>query len=131
MDDQLTFREHIEAMPGLEPYAIDQYEVLYGHAVRLGAQIVARETRKRFLALQGTPFVRGANKEITDALERDPTGRLASIKSLKAWALMPDGLGIRWVTWFVPLLTSYLASQHKAPPLVPMMVEGEFAGAVP
>lgn len=126
-----AFVDFIEAMPGLDPIAIrNNYAPIDKQAEIAGAEIAAQASIAELRARQGTPFVVGTCRARADALTRDSTGRLAAIPDLQAWAMQPDGIGRHWINWYVVLLNAWI-DQHKAPSLVPMMVEGEFEGAVP
>lgn len=126
-----AFVDFIEAMPGLDPIAIrNNYAPIDKEAEIAGAEIAAQASVAELRARRGTPNVVGMCRARADALTRDPTGRLAAIPALQVWAEKPDGIGRTWINWYAVLLNAWI-DQHKAPSLVPMMVEGEFEGAVP
>lgn len=45
---------------------------------------------------------------MANALERDQTGRLAAIRSLRAWAMAPGGIGSHWISWYRNLVIAWI-----------------------
>lgn len=122
-----TFIDFIEEQPGLRRFAIAQYSRIDDNALDLGRRIRAGRDIGVLRSLAADPMLspslREQNRIMADALERDPSGRLASIPSLRAWAALPDGLGLTWINWYTVYVNAWLDAQ-KAPPLVPMQATG-------
>lgn len=119
----MTFEDFIYEMPGLERYAIDLYRSIDRRAEKLGAELRKRDVpslRARAADPALTPNLRAPYTAMGNALERDPTGRLAAIPSLYAWAMKSDGIGQHWITWYRNLVNAWIDAQ-KAPSLVPAM----------
>lgn len=122
--DSMDFIEFVETDPGLPAYAIAMYERIDKQALKQGALLKIKDiTSLRILAADPSlsPSLRAFNGTMADALERDPTGRLAAIPLLREWANR-WGIGGTWINWYGIKLRAYLDAQ-KAPALVPMMVE--------
>ena len=127
----MTFVEFIETLPGLGRFAIRRFEHIHDQADLLGAKLAAKDetvlrTRIASLRLRAadpafSPSLQAQNSLAADALERDPTGKLAAVPALRAWAAQRDGIGNTWINWYVVLLNSYIDAQ-KAPSIVPMQV---------
>jgi len=107
MADFATF---IEQMPGLADYARRMYLMIDQEAVRVGKELAATHDPATLRALTGSPWLTEDCRELADALETDV--RLAAIKSLRAWAAQPDGIGNTWINWYVALLKAHI--EHEA-----------------
>jgi len=49
--------------------------------------------------------------DLAEALDTD--ARLAAIKSLRAWAMRPDGIGNTWINWYVALLKAHISEKSR------------------
>ena len=107
MADFATF---IEQMPGLGDYARRMYLMIDREAVRVGKGLAATHDPVMLRACTGSPWLTEHCRELADALEIDV--RLAAIKSLRAWAAQPDGIGNTWINWYVTLLKAHI--EHEA-----------------
>lgn len=118
-----AFIEYIESQPGLRSYAIEMYRRIDHNAVKAGAQLKGTNIETLRLAAQQpmlTPDNRSRKLIMADALERDPTGRLAAIPSLRAWAERYS-VGQTFINWYVVLINAWIDSQKAAAAtLVPM-----------
>lgn len=134
MSDEKDFIDFIEEMPGLERYAFRMYERIDNTAVKAGLQLAPQEDwqRQEFIeALRKSAsapclseMLRGQKSRMADALERDPTGRLAAIPSLRAWAARYD-IDSHWISWYCALVNAWIDAQKaSAAKLVPMMATG-------
>jgi hypothetical protein len=123
----MTFIDYIETQPGLTRWAINQYECIDKKAVDMGRRLAVNRDCGVLRALAANPSLspdcRARNQIMADALERDPTGRLAAVPSLRAWAARPDGIGQTWISWYVVYVNAWIDAQ-KAPTLVPMQATG-------
>lgn len=110
----MTFIEHIEDIPGTPAYAIGMYKLIDRQAEKVGAELAKRHPAvDELLSRPGALWLKESCKELASALERDPTGKLASIKSLRAWAEQPDGVGMTWVNWYATLYIGWLDQQQQ------------------
>jgi hypothetical protein len=48
---------------------------------------------------------------LAEALDTD--SRLAAIKSLRAWATRPEGIGNTWINWYVALLKAHISEKKR------------------
>lgn len=128
-DTTEKFVEFIQTHPGMCRDAVVQFEDIDKRAVKAARLLMAHRDAAWLRKLAAdpalSPSARAQNQIMADALERDPTGRLAVVPSLRAWASRPDGIGNTWITWYQRHVALWIADQKaSAPPLVPMMVEG-------
>lgn len=117
----MTFIDFIKSSPGATPYEVWMYEIIDREAERLGADLASRVTPAELRERTGTPWLIATNEAMASALERDPSGKLASVPALRAWAASPDGIGNTWINWYVLYYTAYLDGK-RSPTLAPMMV---------
>lgn len=123
----MTFEAFVEGMPGLQQHAIAMYMLVHKHATKAGEEYKSRDVgmlRMRATEPSLSQSLRAKNERMANALERDPSGRLAALPDLRGWAMQPDGIGRHWVTWWSALYGAYLDMQ-KAPALVPLMAESQ------
>jgi hypothetical protein len=110
------FATFIAAMPGLTDYARRLYLLIDQQAICVGKQLAAAHRPTALRARAGSPWMVAEHRELADALEADD--RLAAIKSLRAWAARPEGIGNTWINWYVTLLKAHVqetaASQKEA-----------------
>jgi len=103
MSDFATF---LNNMPGLTDYARRLYLLIDRQAVRVGRRLAAADYPTAFRVRAGSPWVVAECRELADALATDD--RLAAIRSLRAWAARPAGIGNIWINWYVTLLKAHL-----------------------
>ena len=106
----VDFATFIEQMPGLGDYARRMYLMIDREAARVGKGLAATHDPVTLRARTGSPWLTKDSRELADALEIDI--RLAAIKSLRAWAAQPDGIGNSWINWYVTLLKAHI--EHEA-----------------
>jgi hypothetical protein len=104
----MTFPDFIAADPELTPYARDLFARINAEAERVGARVIANTTSDELHRRGGSPWLLSINATTAAALERDPSGRLAAVPALRAWAAMPDGVGNTWVNFYVALLEKHI-----------------------
>jgi len=110
----VDFATFLEDMPDLINYARRLYLLIDRQAVRVGRRLAAAHHPSALRARTGSPWIVAECHELADTLEMD--GRLAAIRSLRAWAARPDGIGNTWINWYVTLLEVHLrqsASSQK------------------
>jgi hypothetical protein len=110
----MTFTQFIEIDPELTPYARDLFARINAEAERVGARIIANTTSDELRARKGSPWLLSINATMAAALERDPSGRLAAVPALRAWAYMAD-IPQMWITWYAVLLEKHI--DHLRQPL--------------
>lgn len=81
-----TFPEFLEDVPGLAPYALDMFGLIHGAAQRVHDQLTAE------------------GRDDTDL-----------VRSLRAWASKPKGIGQTWINWYVTYHREYLKALDVAP----------------
>jgi hypothetical protein len=111
----MTFPDFIAADPELTPYARDLFIRIDTEAERIGARIIASTTSDELRQRDGSPWLLSINATMAAALERDPSGWLAAVPALRAWAAMPGGVGNTWVNFYVALLEKHI--DHLKQPL--------------
>jgi hypothetical protein len=102
----VDFATFLEDMPDLTNYARRLYLLIDRQAVRVGRRLAVAHRPSALRARTGSPWIVAECHELADALEMD--GRLAAIRSLRAWAARPDGIGNTWINWYVVLLEAHL-----------------------
>lgn len=107
----VDFATFIEGMPGLTDHARRLYLTIDQEAGRIGERLAVIHDPAALRARTGSPWLVEDCRELADALETDV--RLAAIKSLRAWAAQPDGIGNTWINWYVVLLKAHI--EQKAP----------------
>ena len=121
-----AFIDFVETDPGLPAWTIAQYKRIDKQAVKAGLILNKKDIRSlRLLAADPklSPDCRSRNAIMADSLERDPTGRLAAVPSLRAWADKYDVEQL-WVSWYVTRVNAWLDAS-KAPPLVPLQATSQ------
>ena len=103
MADFATF---LDNMPGLTDYARRLYLLIDQHAVCAGRRLAATHHPTDLRVRAGSPWLVAECHELADALEVDD--RLAAIRSLRAWAARPEGIGNTWINWYVTLLKVHI-----------------------
>ena len=97
-----TFQEFIARHPDLTPFARTVFAQIDKQAEKAGAQLAAIGDIARLLAADHSLSLslRHTNQIMADALERDPSGRLAAIPSLRhgrngreGWEILGSGGG--------------------------------------
>ena len=114
------FATFIEDVPGLTDYARRLYLLIDQQAVGVGKRLAAAHRPTALHARVGSPWMVAEHRELAGALEADD--RLAAIKSLRAWAARPDGIGNTWINWYVALLKAHThetAANRKEAQIVP------------
>jgi hypothetical protein len=111
----MTFPQFVAADPELTPYARALFLRINAEAERVGARIIANTTSDGLRQRGGSPWLLSINRTMAAALERDPSGRLAAVPALRAWAAMPGGAGNTWVNFYVALLEKHI--DHLKQPL--------------
>ena len=107
----MTLFDFIREQPGGSAHADWMFAAIDKKALEVGHKMLRLYPHVEELRLrQGTPFVLGQCKQIADAIERDPSGRLVAIPSLIGWARKEDGIGTHWVTWYRDHLDKWLAA---------------------
>ena len=109
MDDFAAF---IDGMPGLSDYARRLYVLIDREAGRVGERLSAMHDPTELRGRTGSRWLVASRCELADALERD--ARLVAIKSLRAWAAQPDGIGNTWINWYVTLLKAHIEQRATA-----------------
>jgi len=99
------FATFIADMPGLTDYARRLYLLIDQQAICVGKRIAAAQRPNALRPRAGSPWIVAERRELAGALKADD--RLAAIKSLRAWAARPDGIGNTWINWYVTLLKSH------------------------
>ena len=107
--DMSDFATFIADVPGLTHYARSLYLLIDQQAICVGKRL-ATARRPAGLRVPSSPWMVAERCELADALEAD--NRLAAIKSLRAWAARPDGIGNTWINWYVTLLKSHARKQR-------------------
>jgi hypothetical protein len=102
-----TFPQFVAADPELTPYARDLFARINAEAERVGARIIANTTSDELRRRNGSPWLLSVNRIMAAALERDPSGRLAAVPALRAWATMADTPQM-WITWYAVLLEKHI-----------------------
>lgn len=103
MSDFATF---LNNMPGLTDYARRLYLLIDQQAVWVGRRLAAAHHPTTLRLRSGSPWMVAECHELADALEMDD--RFAAIRSLRAWAARPAGIGNTWINWYVTLLKAHL-----------------------
>lgn len=100
------FATFLEDMPGLTDYARRLHLLIDRQAVCVGKRLAAAHRTTAPPVRAGSPWMVAERRELADALEVDD--RLAAIKSLRAWAARPNGIGNTWINWYVTLLKAHV-----------------------
>ena len=106
------FTTFITDMPGLTDYARRLYLLIDRQAIRVGRQLAAMHRSTALRTRAGSPWMVVECRNLADALDAD--GRLAAIKSLRAWATRPEGIGNTWINWYVALLKAHIRDRTEA-----------------
>jgi hypothetical protein len=117
MSDFATF---LNKMPGLTDYARRLYLLIDRQAVCVGRRLAAAHHATALRVRAGSPWMVAECHELANALAMD--GRLAAIRSLRAWAARPAGIGNTWINWYVTLLEAHLeekAANEKEAQIAP------------
>jgi hypothetical protein len=109
MSDFATF---LNNMPGLTDYARRLYLLIDRQAVCVGRRLAAAHHPAALRARAGSPWVIAECCELADALAMDD--RLAAVRSLRAWATRPAGIGNSWINWYVTLLQAHLEESEAS-----------------
>jgi len=100
------FATFLEDMPGLTDYARRLHLLIDRQAICVGKRLAAAHRPIALPVRAGSPWIVAECRELADALEVD--SRLAAIKSLRAWAARPNGIGNTWINWYVTLLNAHV-----------------------
>jgi hypothetical protein len=100
------FATFLEDVAGLTDYARRLYLLIDRQAVCVGRRLSAVHRPTALRGRAGPPWVVAECRELADALKVDD--RLAAIKSLRAWAARPNGIGNTWINWYVTLLKAHV-----------------------
>jgi hypothetical protein len=101
------FPQFVAADPELTPYARVLFLRINAEAERIGARIIANTTSDELRQRGGPPWLLSISRTMAAALERDPSGRLAAVLALRAWAYMVD-VPQMWITWYAALLEKHI-----------------------
>ena len=104
--DMSDFATFIADVPGLTHYARSLYLLIDRQAVHVGRQLASMHRSAALRARAGAPWMVAQCHDVAEALDTD--ARLAAIKSLRAWATRPEGIGNTWINWYVALLRTHI-----------------------
>jgi len=104
--DMADFATFLQDIPGLTDYARRLYLLIDREAACVGKRLANTHLPATLRMRAGSPWLVAECRELADALEMD--NRLAAIRSLRAWAARPDGIGNTWINWYVALLKAHL-----------------------
>ncbi len=85
------------------------YLLIDGQAICVARRLAAMHRSTELRARTGSPWMVAECHELAEALDTD--ARLAAIKSLRAWAMHPEGIGNTWINWYVALLKAHLSEK--------------------
>jgi hypothetical protein len=105
------FATFIADVPGLTDYARRLYLLIDRQAICVGRRLAATHSSTALRARAGSAWMVAECHELAEALETD--ARLAAIKSLRAWAMRPEGIGNTWINWYVSLLKAHLSEKKQ------------------
>jgi hypothetical protein len=106
------FATFIADVPGLTDHARRLYLLIDRQAVQVGKRLAAMHRLAALRGRRGSPWMVAQCHDLAAALDTD--ARLAAIKSLRAWATRPEGIGNTWINWYVALLNAHIS--EKKPP---------------
>jgi hypothetical protein len=106
------FATFIADVPGLTDYARRLYLLIDDQAICAGRRLAAMHRSAALRARAGSPWIVAECHHLAEALDTD--ARLAAIKSLRAWATRPAGIGNTWINWYVKLLKAHLSEEKAA-----------------
>jgi len=106
------FATFIADVPGLTDYARRLYLLIDRQAICVGRRLTAMHNSTALRTRAGSPWIVAERHGLAEALDTD--ARLAAIKSLRAWATRPDGIGNTWINWYVALLKAHI-SERRTP----------------
>lgn len=109
----MTFEDFLSEMPGLSADARGIYLLIDAEASRVGAELAARCTPAEHRSRAGSQWLEGFNRDRADALERDPSGRLAAMPAIHVWARRADGIGGTFANWYCDLLLLHIKAQAR------------------
>jgi hypothetical protein len=112
MSDFATF---LDNMPGTD-HTRRLYLLIDQQAVCVGRRLAAAHHPTALRVRAGSPWMVAECHELADALEVDD--RLAAIRSLRAWAARPDGIGNTWINWYVMLLKAHIEKGADTSPAI-------------
>jgi hypothetical protein len=110
----MDFLQFVAADPELTPYARALFLRVNAEAERVGTRIIANTTSDELRRRDGSPWLLSINATMAAALERDPSGRLAAVPALRAWAYIAD-IPQMWIGLYVALLEKHI--DHLKQPL--------------
>jgi hypothetical protein len=113
MADFATF---IDNTPGLTDYARRLYLLIDRQALSLGRRLAATHNPTALRVRAGSPWMVAECHELAGALDMDD--RLAAIRSLRAWAARPAGIGNTWINWYVTLLKAHIEKAADTSPAI-------------
>jgi hypothetical protein len=105
------FATFIADVPGLTDYARRLYLLIDRQAFRVGTRLAAIHRSTALRARTGSRWIVAECNDLAEALDTD--ARLAAIKSLRAWATRPEGIGNTWINWYVALLKAHLSEKRR------------------
>ena len=106
------FATFIAGAPGLSDYARRLYLLIDRQAIHVGKQLATMHRSTALRTRAGSPWMVAECRHIAEALDTDE--RLAAIKSLRAWATRPEGIGNTWINWYIALLKAHIREQAEA-----------------
>jgi hypothetical protein len=106
------FATFIADAPGLSEYARRLYLLIDRQAIHAGQQLAAIHRSTALRTRVGSPWMVVECHNLAEALDADE--RLAAIKSLRAWATRPEGIGNTWINWYVALLKAHIRDRTEA-----------------
>ena len=105
------FATFIADVPGLTDYARRLYLLIDRQAVCVGRRLATMHRSTALRARTGSPWIVAECHDLAEALDTD--ARLAAIKSLRAWAMRPNGIGNTWINWYVALLKAHISEKSR------------------
>lgn len=121
----MTFEDYVSEMPGLSDHARRMYLLIDAKAACVGEKMIASYDLDDLRSRSGSPWLQGFCNDIADAIERDPSGRLAASPSLRAWAAGPDGIGNSWINFYIALLQAHIEHEHERAPRPQLVAAAE------
>jgi hypothetical protein len=107
------FATFIANMPGLTDCARRHYLLIDRQAIGVGRRLAATHKSTALRARVGSPWMMAECHGLAESLDTD--ARLAAIKSLRAWATRPEGIGNTWINWYVALLKAHISEKKERP----------------
>jgi hypothetical protein len=104
------FATFIADVPDLTDYARRLYLLIDRQAICIGRRLAAMHKLTALRTRAGSPWIVAERHGLSEALDTD--ARLAAIKSLRAWATRPDGIGNTWINWYVALLKAHISAKR-------------------